>query len=328
METRDVICVVVAVRGASGGGDGSAALRTRAPDSVFTSDPSQPIAAVWCGPLPLPPALPSLPPARPPSRSRPPVLTRAPPPVPRPRPRPLSRRRDVFSLEQAQMLNTWCLEHLKSLAASGNASPEFLALDRAHQGLPIANGVVLSEVDLVRLEVETGIRPMRVEQRLGDAVVVPAGCPFQVRHVGTHLRAFGYFIAPESATAVEGVRRMVQQQAVTGEGGLGGCGDAQGVARLLVQASAALLPTLRGVDSVRPPPSQPPPGRPASNLLLRRGSASGRAKGGRPVCFGMMWRVASPSPRIPLPPPVPSRRWRRAPTSSPTAATACGRPGS
>lgn len=174
------------------------------------------------------------------------------------------------------MINTWCLENLPRIAASGNVSPEFLALDRAHQGMPLLNAVVLSETDLVKLELDTGIRPTRIEQRLGDAVAVPAGCPFQVRHVVTHLRAFGYFIAPESAAAAETVRRMLQQQAVTGEGGTGGCGDAQGVARLMVQAAAALLPTLRAVDSVRAPalpPSQPQTQQPGPLRSLHRSSS-------------------------------------------------------
>ena len=43
-----------------------------------------------------------------------------------------------------------------------------------------SQSIYLSDAALERLASETGVRPWRILQRVGDAVFIPAGCPHQV----------------------------------------------------------------------------------------------------------------------------------------------------
>lgn len=78
---------------------------------------------------------------------------------------------DIFSRRDLHRLREFLSEHDDSHAGE---DPLF------------AKKFVLKQDDLDRLFLDRGVRPMRIEQEVGDAIMVPAGCAHQVR---THLRA-------------------------------------------------------------------------------------------------------------------------------------------
>ena len=239
METRDLISLVVSVRGAQHRAEAATPARFGA-EAVFSSDLSMPMAAVW----------------------------------------------EVFTPVQAQQLAAWLAMNDAWLHTSALAAAELSAAQRS--GAPLANGAyLLGEVALSRLARDTGIVPCRVEQRAGDAVIVPAGSPFQVRHVATHLRASTYFMAPESASSAAAAAEMAARPPGACGAGTGGCGDAYGVRRLLVHAAAALLPalgtTILGSAGISPADAQAAGGGAASSGATPSSVGGGSVSAGGPV---------------------------------------------
>jgi lysine-specific demethylase 3 len=71
---------------------------------------------------------------------------------------------------------------------------------RDRQNHPIHDqSAYLTAADLATLLRETGVAPWSFEQRLGDAVFVPAGCPHQVRNLRACVKVAEDFVSPESA---------------------------------------------------------------------------------------------------------------------------------
>ena len=71
---------------------------------------------------------------------------------------------------------------------------------RDRQNHPIHDqSAYLTSADLETLLHETGVAPWSFEQKLGDAVFVPAGCPHQVRNLRACVKVAEDFVSPESA---------------------------------------------------------------------------------------------------------------------------------
>ena len=60
----------------------------------------------------------------------------------------------------------------------------------------------LSTQALEKLEKDEGIVPWEIEQCKGEAVMVPAGCPCQVRNLKSCMKIAMDFVSPESAVAI------------------------------------------------------------------------------------------------------------------------------
>nr|XP_043621980.1 lysine-specific demethylase JMJ25-like [Erigeron canadensis] len=49
-----------------------------------------------------------------------------------------------------------------------------------------------------KLKMEFGVEPWTFKQKLGDAVLIPAGCPYQIRNLKSCTKVEFYFVSPES----------------------------------------------------------------------------------------------------------------------------------
>ena len=86
----------------------------------------------------------------------------------------------------------------KDSGKDGSDSSSEILRDR--QNHPIHDqSAYLTSADLETLLHETGVAPWSFEQKLGDAVFVPAGCPHQVRNLRACVKVAEDFVSPESA---------------------------------------------------------------------------------------------------------------------------------
>ncbi|XP_024008337.1 lysine-specific demethylase JMJ25 isoform X2 [Eutrema salsugineum] len=63
---------------------------------------------------------------------------------------------------------------------------------------PLYEGLFLNEDHKRQLKDEFGVEPWTFEQRRGEAIFIPAGCPFQVRNLQSNVQVVLDFLCPES----------------------------------------------------------------------------------------------------------------------------------
>jgi lysine-specific demethylase 3 len=107
----------------------------------------------------------------------------------------------LFRTSDRLALNGWLLARAAAEKASDTPREVFARPPAYYE--PGSNPVhsqafFLTSSELQALENETGIRPWTVEQRTGDAVFIPAGCPHQVRNLVGCVKLAVDFVSPES----------------------------------------------------------------------------------------------------------------------------------
>ncbi|KAK7356087.1 hypothetical protein VNO80_15353 [Phaseolus coccineus] len=99
---------------------------------------------------------------------------------------------DVFRRQDVPILTKYLKIHWKELGKSGDAGNEFVAW-------PLYGGAIfLDKHHKRKLKEEFGVEPWSFEQNLGEAIFVPAGCPFQARNVQSNVQLGLDFLSPES----------------------------------------------------------------------------------------------------------------------------------
>ncbi|EYU43402.1 hypothetical protein ABFS82_08G143200 [Erythranthe guttata] len=99
---------------------------------------------------------------------------------------------DVFRREDVPKLMEYISLHWKYLVKGDTVVDEYVSR-------PLYDGVVyLNRHHISMLKDEFGIEPWSFEQHIGEAVFVPAGCPFQVRHLQSSVQLGLDFLSPES----------------------------------------------------------------------------------------------------------------------------------
>ncbi|KAL1817409.1 hypothetical protein ACET3Z_019983 [Daucus carota] len=99
---------------------------------------------------------------------------------------------DIYRREDAFKLKEYLRRHFKEFRHT-YCLPLKQVVD------PIYDGVFyLNAEHQRRLKEEYGIEPWRVVQNLGDAIFIPAGCPFQVRNLKSCIQVSTGFVSPES----------------------------------------------------------------------------------------------------------------------------------
>ncbi|KAK1396481.1 hypothetical protein POM88_006344 [Heracleum sosnowskyi] len=106
---------------------------------------------------------------------------------------------------------------------------------------PIHDGAFyLNSEHKKRLKKEYGIEPWTVVQNLGDALFIPAGCPFQVRNLKSCIQVSTGFVSPENVDAclrlTEEIRVLPQEH--------GAKEDKLGVKKLMLYAMRSVLDNL------------------------------------------------------------------------------------
>ncbi|PIN04335.1 putative transcription factor 5qNCA, contains JmjC domain [Handroanthus impetiginosus] len=99
---------------------------------------------------------------------------------------------DVFCREDIPKLVAYISMHLKDFGKADNIIDD-------HVSRPLYDGVVyLNRHHKNKLKEEFGVEPWSFEQHIGEAVFIPAGCPFQVRHLQSSVQLGLDFLSPES----------------------------------------------------------------------------------------------------------------------------------
>ncbi|KAL2325526.1 hypothetical protein Fmac_024584 [Flemingia macrophylla] len=98
---------------------------------------------------------------------------------------------DVFRRQDVPILTKYLKIHWKDFSKS-DVGNEFVAW-------PLYDGVIfLDKHHKRKLKEEFGVEPWSFEQNLGEAIFVPAGCPFQARNVQSNVQLGLDFLSPES----------------------------------------------------------------------------------------------------------------------------------
>ncbi|XP_022640897.1 lysine-specific demethylase JMJ25 isoform X4 [Vigna radiata var. radiata] len=99
---------------------------------------------------------------------------------------------DVFRRQDVPILTKYLKIHWKELGKSDDGGNEFVAW-------PLYGGAIfLDKHHKRKLKEEFGVEPWSFEQNLGEAIFVPAGCPFQARNVQSNVQLGLDFLSPES----------------------------------------------------------------------------------------------------------------------------------
>ncbi|CAA0825117.1 Unknown protein [Striga hermonthica] len=99
---------------------------------------------------------------------------------------------DVFRREDIPKLMDYMSMHRKEFRMADHVIDDCVPR-------PVYDGVVyLNTHHKRKLKEEFGVEPWSFEQHIGEAVFVPAGCPFQVRHLQSSVRLGLDFLSPES----------------------------------------------------------------------------------------------------------------------------------
>ncbi|XP_017414750.2 E3 ubiquitin-protein ligase JMJ24 isoform X2 [Vigna angularis] len=99
---------------------------------------------------------------------------------------------DVFRRQDVPILTKYLKIHWKELGKSDDVGNEFVAW-------PLYDGAIfLDKHHKRKLKEEFGVEPWSFEQNLGEAIFVPAGCPFQARNVQSNVQLGLDFLSPES----------------------------------------------------------------------------------------------------------------------------------
>lgn len=94
---------------------------------------------------------------------------------------------DVFRREDIPKLNEYLRTHWKEFGKSNEVTSPLYG-----------EAVYLNDHHKRKLREELGVEPWSIEQYLGQAVFVPAGCPFQVRNLQSTVQLGLDFLSPES----------------------------------------------------------------------------------------------------------------------------------
>ncbi|CAN4083997.1 unnamed protein product [Withania somnifera] len=99
---------------------------------------------------------------------------------------------DVFRRQDAPMLVKYLRFHWEKHGDSNHPTDDSVPS-------PLYDGIVyLNEHHKRRLKELFGIEPWSFEQRLGEAIFIPAGCPFQVRNLQSTVQLGLDFLSPEN----------------------------------------------------------------------------------------------------------------------------------
>ncbi|KAK6154706.1 hypothetical protein DH2020_008954 [Rehmannia glutinosa] len=99
---------------------------------------------------------------------------------------------NVFRREDIPKLMEYISIHWKDFGKAGNIIDDCVSR-------PLYDGVVyLNRYHTSKLKEEFGVEPWSFEQHIGEAVFIPAGCPFQVRHLQSSVQLGLDFLSPES----------------------------------------------------------------------------------------------------------------------------------
>ncbi|KAK7277944.1 hypothetical protein RJT34_22964 [Clitoria ternatea] len=99
---------------------------------------------------------------------------------------------DVFRRQDVLKVAEYLKIHSKEFGKSDDIVNEFVAW-------PLYDGVIfLDKHHKRKLKEEFGVEPWSFEQNLGEAIFVPAGCPFQARNVQSNVQLGLDFLSPES----------------------------------------------------------------------------------------------------------------------------------
>ncbi|XP_078440742.1 jmjC domain protein JMJ24 [Wolffia australiana] len=111
---------------------------------------------------------------------------------------------DVFRRQDVPQLNKYLKAHWEDLRNPVLSSSDVITLPLFEQG------IILDGEHKKRLKEEHGIEPWTFEQHIGEAVFVPAGCPFQVwnRQSAVHLHLD--FLSPESLAVSAGIAKEIR----------------------------------------------------------------------------------------------------------------------
>eukprot|EP00257_Ricinus_communis_P024497 XP_025011911.1 lysine-specific demethylase JMJ25 isoform X1 [Ricinus communis] len=101
---------------------------------------------------------------------------------------------DVFRRLDVPKLISYLQKHSKDFGKPDNVGSP-LAIHSLCDGAAFLNGHHIS-----KLKEEFGVEPWSFEQKLGQAVFVPAGCPFQVRNLQSTVQLGLDFLSPESVS--------------------------------------------------------------------------------------------------------------------------------
>ncbi|MED6193487.1 hypothetical protein PIB30_019960 [Stylosanthes scabra] len=99
---------------------------------------------------------------------------------------------DVFRRQDVPKLNEYLNIHWKEFGKPNDALNEYVTC-------PLYDGAIfLDRHQKRKLKEEFGVEPWSFEQNLGEAIFVPAGCPFQARNVQSTVQLGLDFLSPES----------------------------------------------------------------------------------------------------------------------------------
>ncbi|KAG8365491.1 hypothetical protein BUALT_Bualt18G0110300 [Buddleja alternifolia] len=99
---------------------------------------------------------------------------------------------DVFRREDTPKLMEYINMHREDFENADNIIND-------HVSRPLYDGVVyLDRHHKSKLKEEFGVEPWSFEQHIGEAVFIPAGCPFQVKHLQSSVQLGLDFLSPES----------------------------------------------------------------------------------------------------------------------------------
>ncbi|KAJ1377642.1 JmjC domain [Sesbania bispinosa] len=99
---------------------------------------------------------------------------------------------DVFRRQDIPKVTEYLKMHWKELGKSDDIVNEFVTW-------PLYDGAIfLDRHHKRKLKEEFGVEPWSFEQNLGEAIFVPAGCPFQARNVQSTVQLGLDFLSPES----------------------------------------------------------------------------------------------------------------------------------
>ncbi|KAK9800742.1 hypothetical protein WJX73_003225 [Symbiochloris irregularis] len=99
----------------------------------------------------------------------------------------------IFSRADVHALREWLWQNLSEFTHRGQQLDPASILDPIHD-----QRVMLTEAHLLRLKAETGVEPWSFEQHTDEAVIIPAGCPHQVRNLSGCIKIAIDFVMPES----------------------------------------------------------------------------------------------------------------------------------